>query len=530
VRLRPSCPPPPPHHHSTVTSINSSTTTRIASGTETLTSLGVPWYGAPCGLSHSYRFWVFALRAGAPVIAPPTNFFVNRTSLPRPSLHVLAELASSALNCTVITTKFNHSSGGAGCTDPLTACTPSASTSSSTPCQALAALRVWALPAYFYTMRVNVQFTNVLALKDPLLAKTSQQLGVSLSRLIFADATRVSDSLTSVTLAIVERPMGSTEPNATTAADTFLKSAAAPASELDRKLLTPGATTLLDTSYPVTRSMRYACFLQMPQVLVDDPALCSAPSYVAPALPTPAPVAPGTAAGVTVSFKLSGVDITTFSRVTFAAAVARTLGLASAAALTVDVRAGSVVVSVLLPYATFGSAQTAGAAATLLVAQARDPNSVLGARLAAAGMTIDTSMNATTSVAFACGGASASPSCASAPTSSPPASALSADMVLGLAIGGGAFCAVLIGIGLYYYCRLRTAELLAARAKIGGAHAGGDAMLETELQHRGSGSSSSNAGTVGISMVEINAAHRPQSHRQSMQDTTSFSYVERPPM
>ena len=347
------------------------------SGTETLTSLGVPWYGGPCGdfdRAYTYRFWVFALRAGAPVIAPPTNFFINQTSLPRPSLHVLAELASSALDCTVITSTYNHSSGGAGCTDPATACTPSASTSSSAPCQALAALRVWALPAYFYTMRINVPSQRVLVLKDPLLEKTSQQLGVSLKRLIFVDSVRVNDSLTAVTLAIIERPMGSTEPNATTAADLFLISAAAPASDLDRMLLTPGATTLRDMSYPVIRSMRYACFLQMPQVLVDDPALCSAPSYVAPALPTPAPVAPGTAAGVTVSFKLN-VDIATFSRTAFAAAVARTLGLPDARALSLDVRAGSVVVSVLLPYAAFASAQTASAAANVLVAQVNSANS-----------------------------------------------------------------------------------------------------------------------------------------------------------
>jgi hypothetical protein len=316
---------------------------------------------------------VFALRAGAPVIAPPTNFFANGTSLPRPSLYVLAELASSSLGCTVITTTYNHSSGGAGCTDPMTAtCAPSASTS--TACPALTPLNVWALPAYFFSMRINVPYLNVLGSKDALLEKTHQQLGVSLARLVFAAADPVNASLTAVTLAIIERPMGSTELNATTAAALFLASAAAPASAADRLLFSPGAITLLDLNYPVTPSVRYACIYQLPAPFVLDPTLCSAPSYVAPALPTPAPLAPGTAAGVTVSFKLN-VDIATFSRAAFAAAVARTLGLPDARALSLDVRAGSVVVSVLLPYAAFASAQTASAAANVLVAQVNSANS-----------------------------------------------------------------------------------------------------------------------------------------------------------
>ena len=155
---------------------------------------------------------------------------------------------------------------------------------------------------------------------------------------------------------------------------------------------------------------------------------------------------------------------------------------------------------------------------------------VLSANLAAAGMPIDPTMSATASVAFACGGASASasasasPSCASAPP--PPSFAgLSADAVLGLAIGGAVFGAALIGVGLYFFCRRRTAELLAARAKIGGAFAGGDAMLDTEMQHRGSGSSSSGGSSVALGDINI-----ARSHRESVQDTTSFSYVERPPM
>jgi hypothetical protein len=358
-----------------VTSVNRSTTTRIASGTETLTSLGVPWYAGPCGAFNTYRFWVFALRAGAPIIAPPTNFFANGTSLPRPSLRVLAELASSSLACTMITTTYNHTSGGAGCSDPLAAtCTPSASTSSAC-LSAVTAVNVWSLPAYFHTMRINVPYQRVMLYKDALLDKTQQELAVSRKRLVFANATTFSATLTMVTLVIIERPPGSTEPDAATAAERFLKSASGEAPPDVKMLLSPGATALLDTNFQVQTVMRHACIDQIPQPFVDNGALCSAPSYVAPAPPAPAPLAPGAAAGVTVSFKLSGVDITTFSRATFAVAVARTLGLASTAALSVDVRAGSVVVSVLLPYAAFGSAQTAGAAAAVLVAQASNPNS-----------------------------------------------------------------------------------------------------------------------------------------------------------
>jgi hypothetical protein len=70
----------------------------------------------------------------------------------------------------------------------------------------------------------------------------------------------------------------------------------------------PGATTLLDTSYDVVPVTRYACIHQIPAPFVLDATLCSAPSYVAPAPPTSAPLAPGAAAGVTVTFKLRHVS------------------------------------------------------------------------------------------------------------------------------------------------------------------------------------------------------------------------------
>jgi hypothetical protein len=72
--------------------------------------------------------------------------------------------------------------------------------------------------------------------------------------------------------------------------------------------------------------------------------------------------------------------------------------------------------------------------------------------------------------------------------------------VFGLAIGGAVFGFALIGVGLYFFCRLRAAEVYAARAKLAGAHSaggGGDSMLATELQHRGAGSSS-DVGNIGI--------------------------------
>ncbi len=83
-------------------------------------------------------------------------------------------------------------------------------------------------------------------------------------------------------------------------------------------------------------------------------------------------------------------------------------------------------------------------------------------------------------------------------------SVLSAATVLGLSIGGALLGFALIAAGLYYFCRLRAAEVYAARAKLGGigrepdsASVGGDSMLATELQHRGAGSSS-NTGHVGV--------------------------------
>ena len=249
---------------SSVTSIDRATTTRLASGTETLNSLGVPWYAGPCGAVNTYRFWVFALRAGAPVLAPPTNFFANGTSLPRPSLFVLAELASSALNCTMITTTYNHSSGGAGCSDPLaSACTPSATTS--TACPALTTHNVWALEAYFYTMRVNVPYQSVLAYKDALLAKTQADLGVSRARLVFGAApVAVNATLTMVTLVIIERAPGSAEPDAADAAAAFLEAAAGEA-EPDVQMLLRHVQRCEAIIAPMMANTRIATHFQLRQ-------------------------------------------------------------------------------------------------------------------------------------------------------------------------------------------------------------------------------------------------------------------------
>ncbi len=435
-------------------------------GTETLNSAGVPWYACPCTGFSTYRFWVFAMRAGAPVLAPPTDYFANSTSMPRSSLVVLAEVAASALACTMITAKYDKPTGGAACVDPATrSCTPSALTS--TACDApWGQPSVFALPVYFYTMRVNVAFSNVAVFKGIFAADAHRQLNVSADRLVFFGADTFDASRTVVTIGVIERAAGSDEPDAATAAALFLTLSAASAAPDVLSILSPGAAALRDTSFAVSVNARSACVHQVPVPFVDDPALCSAPSYVAPVIPAPAIAARGTAVGRTVMFKLNNVTASSLSHAKFNAAVVRTLGLIDASMFELDVGADAGVVSVLFRYAIFGSEKAAQDAAALFLSQAILPHSLLASRLFASGMPIDANTPVVAAIAFSCGDGttSSSPTCAHAPAApaAPSSAGLSTGHVVGLIIAGCVFGAFLAGFGVFMYHRK---QAVAGRAK-----------------------------------------------------------------